>query len=145
MTSLTADVHPRAWRRLAIGLLGVAAILVCLLAMQEGTIKDASGSGSVAAATQALPSAEQVIAPAMDRSMTVPDGERCGVVCAPTHEVVAGACVLALLVAVALLATDLLVTRWRFLRQVLVSLAARAAALAPPTPPSLHLLSISRT
>lgn len=145
MTSLTANMHPRAWRRLATGLLGVTAILICLLAMQGGAIKEASGSGSVAVATQTAPSAEQVIAPAMARGMTVPDGERCGVVCAPTHEVLAGACVLALLVTAVLFATDLFLTRWSVLRQVLATLGARATALAPPTPPSLHLLSISRT
>ena len=142
MRSVTA--HPHAWRRLALGLLGVAALLVCLLAMNHGTVKEASGSVQVAAAAQTAPSAAQ-IAPVMDRGATAPSGERCDAVCAPAHEMVAVACMLVLLVAVAFLATDLIVTRWNFILRVLVALVAQAAALAPPTPPSLQLLSISRT
>jgi hypothetical protein len=67
------------------------------------------------------------------------------VACAPTYEVVAMACVLALLVTVVLLTAHMIVTSRTFLRQILVALAAKAAALAPPAPPSLYVLSISRT
>jgi len=35
MTSVTTPAHPRVWRRLAIGLLGVVALLICLLAMNH--------------------------------------------------------------------------------------------------------------
>ena len=143
MTSLTPRAHPRVWRRLVTGLLGVAAILVCLLAMNHGSVSEVSGSGTTAAAAQGAQSAEQVV-PALDRDVTPPAGERCGVACAP-HQAVTAACILLLLVTMLVLAASLNLTRRTLLRQVLGALAARATALAPPAPPSLYLLSISRT
>ena len=141
MTSVTTSAPSRVWRRLAIGLLGVAALLICLLASAGNTT---SGSGNVAAA-QTTQSAEQVMTPAVSLAMPSLSDERCGEACAPVHEVIAVACMLVLLVTVVLLAADLILTRRTLLRQVLVALAAKAAALAPPAPPSLHVLSISRT
>ncbi len=144
MTSVTTPAHPRVWRRLVIGLLGVVALLICLLAMNHGAGDNTSGSGKVASA-QTAQFAEQVTAPALDRGVSPLSGEKCGGACAPAHEVVAVACMLVLLVTVVLLTAGLILTRRTLLRQVLVALAARAAALAPPAPPSLHFLSISRT
>ena len=143
MASMNTPTHPRVWRRLAIGVLGVAALLICLLAMNHGAGDNIGGSGKVAAA-QSVQSAEKVMTPVPDRGVALLSGEQCGGMCAP-NEVVAVACMLVLLVTVVLLATDLIMTRRTFLRQVLVTLAAKAAALAPPAPPSLHVLSISRT
>ena len=144
MASMTTPSRPRVWRRLAIGVLGVAALLICLLAMNHGTGDNMSGSGKVAAA-QTAQSTEQVMTPALDRGVTPLSGEQCGGACAPAHEVVAVACMLVLLVTVVLLAADLILTRRIFLRQILVTLVAKAATLAPPAPPSLYVLSISRT
>ena len=144
MASMTTPTHPRVWRRLAIGVLGVAALLICLLAMNHGASDNIGGSGKVAAA-QSVQSAEKVMTPALDRGVALLSGEQCGGACGPANELVAVACMLVLLVTVVLLATDLIMTRRTFLRQVLVTLAAKAATLAPPAPPSLHVLSISRT
>jgi hypothetical protein len=139
---VTARLH--AWRRMALGLVGVAAILVCLLAVSHGTFTAASGSAEVVAAPQTATFAEQ-LPPAADPGATGSSGERCGAMCLPAHEMVAATCMLVLLAAVAFLAIDLLVTRWNSIRGFLAALIAQAAALAPPAPPSLHVLSISRT
>ncbi|WP_294178675.1 hypothetical protein [uncultured Schumannella sp.] len=142
MTSVTSRAPHRAWRRLVIGLVGVAALLVCLLAMNHGAGVSASGPGKVAA-VQTVQSPEQVMTSVLNRGATPLSSEGCGVACAP-HEVVAVACMLVLLVTVVLLAADLILTRRIFLRQILVTLVAKAATLAPPAPPSLYVLSISR-
>jgi phosphate/sulfate permease len=145
MTSVTSRAPHRAWRRLVIGLLGVAALLVCLLAMNHGAGDIASGPGKVAAAVQTAQSPEQVMTSALNRGATPLSSERCGVACAPQHEVVAVACMLVLLATAILFAADLILTRRIFLRQILLALAAKVATLAPPAPPSLYVLSISRT
>lgn len=142
MVSVTAHLH--AWRRVAFGIVGVAAVLVCLLAMSHGTLTGARGSVDVAPAPQALPVVQQ-LSPATDAGGTAPSGERCGALCLPAHQMAATTCTLVLLAALALLAIDLIVTRRNSIRGFLVALIAQAAALAPPAPPSLHVLSISRT
>lgn len=144
MTSVTTRARSHGWRRLAIGLLGGAALLICLLAMNHGAGNTTIVSGNEAAA-QTTQSAEQVTTPAVSLGLSSLGGEQCGETCAPAHEVVGVACMKVLLVTVVLLAAVLLLTRPTFLRQVLVALAAKAAALAPPAPPSLYVLSISRT
>ena len=55
------------------------------------------------------------------------------------------ACILALLLTALLLTVHLTVLRWGFPRAVANAIMARVAALAPPHPPSLLVLSISRT
>ena len=71
--------------------------------------------------------------------------EDCGGFCGPSHDMLGMICVLALLVTVVLLSLHLILIRWEELRRIVTTLAANAAALAPPAPPSLHVLSISRT
>jgi phosphate/sulfate permease len=144
MTTVTSRAPLRVWRRVVIGLVGVAAVLVCLLAMNHGAGDIASGSGKVAA-VQTAQTPEQIMTSTLDRGANPLSSEPCGVACAPTYEVVAMACVLALLVTVVLLTAHMIVTSKTFLRQILVALAAKAAAMAPPGPPSLYVLSISRT
>lgn len=145
MTSVTTHADRRVLRRLALGVLGVAALVVCLLALNHGAGYSASGSSKVAVAAQTAPSPDQVTTSARDRGTPPLSREPCGVACAPTLGVVAVACLLVVQVAVALLVADLILTRRSLLHQILVDLAAKAAALAPPAPPSLVVLSISRT
>jgi len=54
-------------------------------------------------------------------------------------------CVLALLAGVILFALHPALTGWPTLTRILRPLRLTVAALAPPNPPSLHVLSISRT
>lgn len=142
MVSVTAHLH--AWRRVALGMVGVAAVLVCLLAMSHGTLTGARGSVDVAPAPQALPVVQQ-LSPATDAGGTAPGGQRCGTLCLPANQAVATTCTLILLAALAFLVLDLIVTRRNSIRGLFVALIAQAAALAPPAPPSLHVISISRT
>jgi hypothetical protein len=66
--------------------------------------------------------------------------------CGPIgHDMLTMICVLALLITVVLLTLHLILLRWEELRRFVSGLAVKAAALAPLQPPSLHILSISRT
>lgn len=64
--------------------------------------------------------------------------------CSPDHGMTAMACLLILLATGLLLATVQASTRWAPVRQLGLLKVVRAVALAPPIPPSLHVLSISR-
>lgn len=143
IVSATARLH--AWRRVALGLVGVAGVLICLFAMSQSAVITVSGSAGVALAAPQTATFAGQLPPAVDPGATAPSSERCGATCLPAHEVVAATCVLVWMAAVALLAIDLTVTRWNSIRGFFVALVAQAAALAPPSPPSLHVLSISRT
>lgn len=142
MVSVTA--RPHAWRRMTLALVGVAAILVCLLAMSHGTVTPAGGSPGAKAAPTSTAFAEQLL-PTADPGGAAPTAEQCGATCLPADGMVATACILVLLAAVAVAAVDLLATRWSSVRGFLVALTAHAGALVPPAPPSLHILSVSRT
>ena len=66
--------------------------------------------------------------------------------CGPAHEMTAMACLLlALLVAAVLLASAMGSTGALSPRMLFARIAAAAGGLAPPRPPSLLVLSISRT
>jgi hypothetical protein len=145
MTSLSARAHPPTWHRLLIALFGVGAILVCLLALHGAVGNGNGGSGSVAPSPVAPQFIQQAAAPAVDRDVSLSGGEECSLACAPAHEMIAMACMLVLLITGVLLAAHLLLTHWKIYPHILGSLAVRVATLAPPAPPSLHLLSISRT
>lgn len=139
------------WRRLAIALFAVPAILIGLLAMHVLTTGGMSESGAPHAmgaqttdTAVALHGANEVMAPALSPDMPTPAGD-CGSLCGPTHEMLGMLCVLALMVTIVLLTLHLVLIRWEELRRIVPALVARAAALAPPAPPSLHVLSISRT
>ena len=71
--------------------------------------------------------------------------EDCGGMCGPGHEMLGMICGLALLITVVLITLQLILTGWQPLKRMAVAIAATAAALAPLPPPSLHVLSISRT
>jgi len=145
-----ARLRDSPWRRLAIALVGVPAILIGLLAMHVLTNGGMSGSSSphtISAHTAVVEidhSAEAALATAADPSMPLPASD-CGGMCGPSHDVLGMICVLALLATVVLLALHLVLIRWEELRRVVATLLAKASAMAPLEPPSLHVLSISRT
>jgi len=128
-------------REVLLTLVAVAAIVVGLLAMHSLNLDNTQhGAGSAA----------QMAAPAHHETGTAPLGEHgsssdCAGVCGPGHSMTVMACVLVLLVTMIVLGARLAVSRWHELRRWAAALVAWAVALAPPTPPSLHVLSISRT
>jgi hypothetical protein len=138
------------WRRLAIALFGVPAILVGLLAMHVLTTGGMSESGASHAMSDHTADAALVHSPeagmasAISPSAPAP-AEDCGGLCGPSHGMLGMICVLAFLVTIVLLTLHLILIRWGELRRIVTALAAKAAALAPPAPPSLLVLSISRT
>jgi len=132
-----------AWKRLAIVLLAVPAILVGLLAMHVLTTgaahaPDAHGSaGHVSVAVDES---------ATDILTTHSEGTAdCDGLCGTEHDMLGMACILALLITALLLIIHLTVLTWGSRRPIASALIARVAALAPPLPPSLLELSISRT
>lgn len=149
-STLLTRLRSSRWRRLAIALFAVPAILIGLLAMHvltnDGmTDSSASHATSSHATDSALAHSEEpAVAAAMNPGAWVPD-EDCGGLCGPGHDMLSMICVLALLVTIVLLTLHLVLSRWEELRRVLLALIAKAVALAPPTPPSLYVLSISRT
>ncbi len=141
-------------RRLVVALLAIPAILIGLLAMHVLTTGGMGEPGAAAAsvthhATEAAPNSADstdlatgaVSAPAL---APLP-AEDCHGLCGPSHAMLGMACVLALLVTLVLFTLHLVLAGWQPLRRVISALIANAAALAPPLPPSLHVLSISRT
>ena len=127
------------WKRLAIILLAVPAILVGLLAMHVLT----TGASH---APNAHESASHVSI-AVGESATARSHEttNCDGVCGPEHDMLGMACILALLITALVLTVHLTLLRWGSARAVADTIMARIAALAPPQPPSLLVLSISRT
>lgn len=128
------------WQRVAFGLLAVPTILVGLLAMHTLTVSHVTRASDihVAAMVDGESHNESVSAPTKQ-----PIG--CGGLCAGDHDMLSTACILALLVSVLIVTIQLLFVRWRMLRVVALRFLESLATLAPPVPPSLHALSISRT
>lgn len=143
MISARAALRPKgtAARTILLPLLAVVALLLGLLAMHSLNLDTAHASmpAGGTAHTEA-----QLTTPA-DSDEHVGD---CGNDCAPEHSMLTMACVLALLVGSALIAgaaiRSFLNTKalWRL---VPVAGLPSLASLAPPKPPSLLVLSISRT
>ncbi|MEQ1734898.1 MAG: DUF6153 family protein [Rhodoglobus sp.] len=137
--------------RLAIALLAVPVILVGLLAMHVLTTGEMGDTGiAVASAshhdrTDAPPSTNATMAAMASTPGAPAPPEDCSGMCGPGHEMLGMVCGLALLITVVLITLQLIFTRWQPLRRVAITIAATAAALAPLPPPSLHILSISRT
>ena len=117
-------------KQLLVVVFAVPAILVGLLAMHFLT----AGGPSESAHTQSMSAVASMPTPVDD----------CESSCAPSHEMLGMICVLALLAAVVFPVRPIRI-RWDYLPRVTANGAARAVSLAPPQPPSLHVLSISRT
>lgn len=138
------------WRRLAIALFAVPAILIGLLAMHvlvTGSMSESGAShpmGALMADTAQVHDSDAGVIPAMSPNRPGPAGD-CGGLCMPSHDMLGMICVLALLVTVVLLTLHLVLVRWEELRRIVATLTAKAAALVRSAPPSLHVLSISRT
>lgn len=137
---LTLSSRPRSsWRRAALALLAVPAILIGLIAMHL-LASDALApenhpmSVSVADGSALLVSQDETLAP-----------QGCDEMCAPMDDMLGMACVLALLVSAVLLVLRVIFSRSHTVGSALRPRMARISALAPPPPPSLHVLSISRT
>lgn len=136
----------RGWRLLIV-LAAVPAILIGLLAMHVLTTAgtgDTSASATMATHDMSDTTLMSEEPGATNPTAPSPAGD-CGGFCGPSHDMLGMICVLALLVTVVLLSLHLILIRWEELRRIVTTLAANAAALAPPAPPSLHVLSISRT
>jgi len=137
---LTLSSRPRSsWRRVVIALLAVPAILIGLLAMHflaSESLAPEAHSMSASVAAPPIPGNTHHEAPA-------PEG--CEEMCGPTHDMLGMACLLALLVSATLIIFHLFLFRFRGIAAALRVIVARLSALAPPSPPSLHVLSISRT
>ncbi len=136
------------WPRLAIALFAVPAILVGLLAMHVLTAAGVSESGAshaMSGPTAGAPphSSEAGMAARTSPNMPAPT-EDCGGQCGPSHDMLSMICVLALLATIILLTLHLILIRWGELRRIVTALTAKASAL-PLAPPSLYVLSISRT
>ena len=116
-------------KRLLIALFAVPAILIGLLAMHVVTTASVS---------------ETAPAHSMSDSMPSP-ADHCEGSCAPSHEILGMICVLALLAAMVVLTVRPIRLRWDETARFIVNCGVRAVSLAPAHPPSLHLLSISRT
>jgi len=130
-------------RRLVIMLFAVPAIVIGLLAMHvliaspggELSAEPVVGNHPSASTTMAVHSSDNGAAPTRD----------CAKPCGPAHDMAGMICALALLATVVFAMVALALLRWEGLRRVVAGLATKAAALVPPTPPSLLVLSISRT
>ncbi len=131
------------WKRLAVVLLAVPAILIGLLAMHVLTTGVAHASdvhGSTTHASIAVTGSEA------DNLTAAPHAETdCDAGCVPQHDMLGMACILALLMTALVLAVRLTLLRWGTVGALASTVMARLANLAPPQPPSLLVLSISRT
>ncbi len=150
MTGQAASVATRVrWRRMLLVLLAVSAILSGLLAMHGLTTSSvdrahASLTANDQAANTVMHGSGNVIPAAMN-SRSPSSAQNCDGGCGPNQEMLGMACVLALLFTVLLFALHPALSRREKIRRNVSALAAKVSALAPPTPPSLHCLSISRT
>ena len=138
--TLTAPGLPR-W---AFAMLAVPALLIGMLAMHFLT--GLTGPGAPAHEMTA-PVAMTSAVHTMDGSGAAVLAEDCSTPCAPAHEMTAMACLmLALLFAFVLLSPSLSGRMgWWVPRAMLARITVALAALAPPRPPSVTVLSISRT
>ena len=132
----------RGWKRLAIVLLAVPAILVGLLAMH--ILTNAAHHGAPHGLGHANVVASEPAFSAMVDSHPQQTSD-CDGACGTEHDMLGMACVLALLLTALLLVVHLTLLRSNSIRLIVNRMLARVAALAPLQPPSLLVLSISRT
>lgn len=140
------------WRHLLITLAAVATIVVGLLAMHSLHLDSGHNYGHDTAVMTVVVAVGHGDAASADVVGMLEGGAPGSTVghcpagdCSPDHGMTAMACLLILLATGLLLATVLASTRWAPVRQLGLLKVVRAVALAPPIPPSLHVLSISRT
>ncbi len=131
----------RGWKRLVIVLLAIPAILLGLLAMHFLTMSSPHPADS-----HGISHATSEVAAAAETMHSHPaELSDCDGTCGTEHDMLGMACVLALLFTALILVLHLILLRWDSLKLVANTILARVSALAPPEPPSLLVLSISRT
>jgi hypothetical protein len=129
-------------RNLLLAFACVAAVLAGLLAMHSLNLT--AHHNEVALTAHAVVAGHQHEAPAVGASSVTTFGDPCSGGCDTEHSVM-GACVLALTMAALTLFGAAIVSRWSAVGLALARLASTATSIAVPAPPSLHVLSISRT
>jgi hypothetical protein len=144
LTALIAIVRASSRGRLVLTMFAVPAILIGLLAMHvlaSGNMTDTQDHnyGGVLATSVGTDMAMAASSGTVDLS------HGCGGVCMPSHDLLGMICILAVLAGAILFGLQLVLAGWPSLTRIFGALQVKAAALAPPTPPSLHVLSISRT
>ena len=124
-------------------LMAIAAIVFGILAMHFLAGLSPSGQQAhVVAGSTATVSTTHT----MSDTATKPAENQCGVQCSPPHQMAEMACVLLVLFASIMLIVGSRESRsWLWPRYPLPRIGLASSALAPPRPPSLILLSISRT
>ena len=146
MRTLFAPFSPahREWRRLAFVLVAIPAILVGLLAMHFFTISGAAHSTEARGQSGAI--VTSIDGAAEEAQHHHPAGAAdCDGACGPEHDMAGMACLLALFFATLMLVAHFILLRWDSPETTARAILARASALQPPGPPSLSVLSISRT
>ena len=127
------------WKRLAVVLLAVPAILMGLLAMHvltTGATHTPHAHASTAHASSAVDDSAAYSPTAAPHSET-----DCDPACVPEHDMLGMACILALLMTALVLAVRLTLLRWGTVGALASTVMARLANLAPPQPP-LSLIHI---
>jgi hypothetical protein len=140
-STLFRRTRSTALRRVIVALIAVPTVLVGLLAMH---VLAASGDPVSRHADMSLAFA---MPQATDSAPPVTSAFGCDQFCGPTHNMGAMACILALLLTALAVAALVAFRGWASLTAALAAIAAliaRPRGLAPPLPPSLEFLSISR-
>lgn len=146
MTGQAASAMSRDHRRgIILALLAVPAILFGLLAMHGLTAASMSGSQTAMAITDQATHVVGNFTPATMTSGLPSQAQNCDGGCGPSQEMLGMACVIALLFTVLIFALRPALSQREEIRHTISAIAAKVLALAPPSPPSLHYLSISRT
>lgn len=150
MRALRDVLHPQGtlWRRLLLGLAAVATIVAGLLAMHSLNLSSHHNEVVVAqhndsVVTQPAAAAEHHHADSANALSAFDETGTCGGACGMNS--VLGACVLALLAVSALLAAAATPSRSSAIHRILARSIAAVASVVTLAPPSLHILSISRT
>lgn len=144
MKTILVAIRASTGGRVALALFAVPAILIGLLAMHVLATDTMAGSADhhSSMSQTATAGSDMIIAPTPAAASL---GDHCGGICMPSHDMLGMMCVLALLAGAILFAVRLHLSGWPDLRRILEPIQRAVAAQAPATPPSLHVLSISRT
>jgi len=140
--------HHALWRKLLLGLAAVAAIVAGLLAMHSLNLESHHNEVVIAEQSETVLAQPVVFnehhhTDSAGVANVADDTGICDGACG--MDSMLGACILALLVTSGLLAGAATISRSATIRHALVRSIVAAASLVPAAPPSLHVLSISRT
>lgn len=139
--TLFARARSTAWHRVLVTLIAVPAVVVGLLTMHV-----LAGMGEPSDQHSTMATAPVMIS-ALDSNLLVASVAGCDETCGPSHDMGVMACILALLLTALTVAAVSALSGWRSVQAALaamVKFVVHPRGLAPPSPPSLELLSISR-